>query len=222
MPPPRKPLSRSHIHRASDIYSPGVGDTDSIEEVGLGSIPDPIGAPDGQVPTTASGAYELAASAGPEPIEVKDDTPESVWVRVMAALASWAVDLESDDGSQASVKIRGALGGTVAELVGSDGFAAFEIRDDSDAPTRMVELTAEPGQDLAEFFSGSVRLRVSDGGYLIIKLNAAPADAVLEAGEAALWFDQTNGASKLMVKGQVGERHGCQRRGRPSLMDRWE
>jgi len=34
----------------------------------------------------------------------------------------------------------------------------------------------------------------------VIITHAAPADAVLNPGNAALWFDQTNGASKLMVK----------------------
>jgi hypothetical protein len=32
--------------------------------------------------------------------------------------------------------------------------------------------------------------------------HAAPADASLSAGDLALWFDQTNGAAKLMVKGK--------------------
>jgi hypothetical protein len=34
----------------------------------------------------------------------------------------------------------------------------------------------------------------------VVSLHAAPADAALENGDAAVWFDQTNGASKLMVK----------------------
>lgn len=35
---------------------------------------------------------------------------------------------------------------------------------------------------------------------VVISLHAAPADGVLQNGECALWFDQTNGAAKLMVK----------------------
>jgi hypothetical protein len=48
-------------------------------------------------------------------------------------------------------------------------------------------------------------LVVSVGGYLLIKTHAAPADAALAAGECALWFDQTNGAAKLMVKAKQAD-----------------
>lgn len=37
------------------------------------------------------------------------------------------------------------------------------------------------------------------------ELNAAPADASLSAGEVALWFDQTNGAAKLKIKGKSAD-----------------
>jgi hypothetical protein len=42
--------------------------------------------------------------------------------------------------------------------------------------------------------------RLSPSGALITAVNAAPADSELNAGEMAIWFDSTNGASKLMVK----------------------
>jgi hypothetical protein len=35
--------------------------------------------------------------------------------------------------------------------------------------------------------------------------HVAPADAALAAGELALWFDQTNGAAKLMVKAKQAD-----------------
>jgi hypothetical protein len=38
---------------------------------------------------------------------------------------------------------------------------------------------------------------------LVFKINAAPADGELAAGECALWFDQTDGAGKLMVKAKT-------------------
>jgi len=34
-------------------------------------------------------------------------------------------------------------------------------------------------------------------GAIIIGLNSAPADGALAAGQAAIWFDSTNGAAKL-------------------------
>lgn len=45
-------------------------------------------------------------------------------------------------------------------------------------------------------------LEVSGGGYLGIFTHTAPADADIAAGEVMLWFDQTNGASKLKLKGK--------------------
>lgn len=36
----------------------------------------------------------------------------------------------------------------------------------------------------------------------VLMMHSAPADGDLAAGDCALWFDQTNGASKLMVKGK--------------------
>jgi hypothetical protein len=43
-------------------------------------------------------------------------------------------------------------------------------------------------------------LRANAG--LVIYAPSAPADGDINAGECALWFDDTNGASKLMIKGK--------------------
>jgi hypothetical protein len=51
--------------------------------------------------------------------------------------------------------------------------------------------------------NGTTKLaRIDKSGYQIISRTSAPADAALSAGEVALWFDSTNGLSKLMVKGK--------------------
>lgn len=42
-------------------------------------------------------------------------------------------------------------------------------------------------------------------GFPFNRKNAAPADADLAAGEMKLWFDQTNGAAKLMVKAKQAD-----------------
>jgi len=39
----------------------------------------------------------------------------------------------------------------------------------------------------------------------VIAVNAAPADVALAAGQCALWFDQTNGAAKLMMKAKQAD-----------------
>jgi hypothetical protein len=55
-----------------------------------------------------------------------------------------------------------------------------------------------------EFYADGVAcsggpLRVIEGP-ITVRLNSAPADTLLVAGEVALWFDATNGASKLKIK----------------------
>jgi len=51
--------------------------------------------------------------------------------------------------------------------------------------------------------NGTTRLFYTDATMgILTSVHAAPADGSLNAGECALWFDQTNGASKLMVKGK--------------------
>lgn len=49
---------------------------------------------------------------------------------------------------------------------------------------------------------GTVYGSISENGYFTTRKNAAPADAELAAGEMAMWFDSTNGASKAMFKGK--------------------
>jgi uncharacterized protein YdeI (BOF family) len=46
---------------------------------------------------------------------------------------------------------------------------------------------------------------VSENGYYTTRKNAAPADAELANGEAAYWFDSTNGAAKFMVKAKQAD-----------------
>jgi len=47
--------------------------------------------------------------------------------------------------------------------------------------------------------SGGSQVRVQNPGHMVFDAHAAPAAGNISAGECALWFDQTNGASKLMV-----------------------
>lgn len=51
---------------------------------------------------------------------------------------------------------------------------------------------------------GSATTIKSNAAYSTVK-NAAPADADLSANEMAIWFDPTNGASKLMIKAKQAD-----------------
>jgi hypothetical protein len=58
------------------------------------------------------------------------------------------------------------------------------------------------GEDVTATRFGGVK----GGGELAMQgVTSAPADAALVAGEVALWFDSTNGAAKLMVKGKQND-----------------
>ena len=59
---------------------------------------------------------------------------------------------------------------------------------------------AHTGDSLRVVGSNGDILTIDPNGYLLIANHAAPADGALAAGECALWFDQTNGAAKLMIK----------------------
>lgn len=48
---------------------------------------------------------------------------------------------------------------------------------------------------------GSIDLQ----GRYITRSHAAPADADLAAGDMAVWFDQTNGAAKFMIKAKQAD-----------------
>lgn len=51
--------------------------------------------------------------------------------------------------------------------------------------------------------SGKVEIPVfSANGYILLTKTAAPADGELAASQVTLWFDATNGAAKLKIKGK--------------------
>ena len=45
--------------------------------------------------------------------------------------------------------------------------------------------------------------RVNKDGYYMTRQNTAPADDDIDSSEVALWFDDTNGAGKIMFKGKT-------------------
>lgn len=66
------------------------------------------------------------------------------------------------------------------------------------SPTEFTDfITAVPDA------GGSGAFRVLESGAILTAAHSAPSDDVLSSGDCALWFDQTNGAAKLMVKGKT-------------------
>jgi hypothetical protein len=71
----------------------------------------------------------------------------------------------------------------------------------------VVKAKASQTADLQRWTSSAdaVLSRINKAGYLVTALHAAPADGDLAAGECAIWFDQTDGAGKLMIKAKTAD-----------------
>lgn len=90
----------------------------------------------------------------------------------------------------AAVNLRGGL--IVNTLVNSSTVGA------------IVQGAASQSANLQEWrdSSSAVLSTVSANGYFTTRKVAAPADGELSASEVAFWFDDTNGAAKLKIKGK--------------------
>jgi len=66
----------------------------------------------------------------------------------------------------------------------------------------IVKAAASQSANLQEWqkSDGTVYATITENGYTTTRNNSAPADAELAAGEAAYWFDSTNGAARFMIK----------------------
>jgi hypothetical protein len=70
---------------------------------------------------------------------------------------------------------------------------------------QVVKGIASQAANLMEWRSSAdaVLSTVSENGYYTTRKVSAPADAELSASEVAFWFDDTNGAGKLKIKGKT-------------------
>lgn len=74
--------------------------------------------------------------------------------------------------------------------------------DAADHVGKVVKGAGSQTADLQRWTSSAdaILTRINKGGYIVIAQHAAPADGDLAAGDCAIWFDQTDGAAKLMIK----------------------
>ena len=88
-----------------------------------------------------------------------------------------------------------------------DTGAAITAKASADAKKGIVSraFSATQAANLfeAQDSTGAVKSGMNKAGYIFTVLNAAPADADLSANQAMIWFDSTNGAAKLMIKGKT-------------------
>lgn len=100
--------------------------------------------------------------------------------------------------------------GEVVEVVNGDAATVFTLSTSGDAAHRMrradatfdVIAHATQNRDVVRIINdGGTRIAgITLAGGLMTACHAAPADAELANGDAAIWLDQTPAATKLMVK----------------------
>lgn len=108
---------------------------------------------------------------------------------------------------QTSVIIGATAGKNATNAVGSILIGYGAGRDLSSSSTLVIEgdptfgAAGTTGLIYGEF--GNRLLRVN--GVFAIRRTTIPADARLSAGDVSIWFDQTNGAAKLKIKGKSAD-----------------
>lgn len=100
-------------------------------------------------------------------------------------------------------------GGSAAAGIGQSLFqGAVQINPQNAADISLVlKQAAAATVDVLQVkdSTAAILARFDKSGYFMMRKTAAPADADLVAGEAALWLDATNGAAKLMVKAKQAD-----------------
>jgi hypothetical protein len=98
-------------------------------------------------------------------------------------------------GKYAYVGDSAAANGTGGGLYWNDLAAA-------DGAQRLAAVTGSTGQFIGVVQDAAGQMRPV---VLVLTNHSAPADGTIAAGDCALWFDQTNGAAKLMVKAKQAD-----------------
>lgn len=103
---------------------------------------------------------------------------------------SYGVYIDAQSGSTHTYAIYSAGGASVL-LAGAAGVTPLTL-----------QAAATPTADILKWNNSTPATigRIDKNGTFITKVNAAPADVDINTNEAAIWFDSTAGAAKLMVK----------------------
>jgi hypothetical protein len=130
------------------------------------------------------------------------------------------VDRHTDDTNPALTVTAGATGTQGVAVAVDPSVPALKVRGlNADG---IVAVSNDFNANTASVSSSSIELKAAGGAIsryepdftknislrpdgLWISVNAGPADGDLAAGFAAIWFDKTNGAAKLMVKAKQAD-----------------
>lgn len=149
---------------------------------------------------TRGGADFRAAEAASIPLSVTGKASQTA--RLVRANKS--------DGTEiAWISANGGLGATAGTYLSNANQVGEVVQENtsySSHPSIRLKQSGSSGDNLQAYGAGSaIASRINRDGYIMTRLNAAPADSALVAGECALWFDSTNGAAKVMFKGKQAD-----------------
>jgi hypothetical protein len=108
--------------------------------------------------------------------------------------------LEIDSGG--FTEITSDNGATLVLKATADSTALLGLTNEPTVSSVLMD--AEPGGAVVQVTGAGGTVAAALDGFqgVLIAVPTAPADANISVGAAYLWFDRTNGASKLMVKGK--------------------
>lgn len=102
-----------------------------------------------------------------------------------------------NNASFSNSRVRLTTSGTLVDRTVADNNPVLRVQNAS--PTSTGDVFQAIG------IAGSVGSRFNRHAYFITSKTAAPAATDLSANEAAIWFDSTNGAAKLMIKAKQAD-----------------
>jgi hypothetical protein len=117
-----------------------------------------------------------------------------IYARIADSNASYQVFIDGDPNDTLIFSLRPSAGTTARVASAGAGSVALEVDTAGVDSTDLIQAYGNVNFDLV--------FRLMQSGAVVIAQHSAPDDGALSAGDMALWFDQTDGAAKLKIKGK--------------------
>lgn len=165
--------------------------------------------------TTKRYEFALGKYTGVVPHEIQSNAvgTQSLLVKAAVGQTSEIFTVLKDGNASGALSITAAglmaaRFGSSLSNAGNTAVNAMNVTNNgTTAHTLYVKRAASQTGDQISFrdASDALQSRVNKDGVFMTKVTAAPADADVNTGELAFWFDSTNGAAKLMVKAKQAD-----------------
>ena len=218
----RSPASGTTVSRVFDALSPSGGHVMSIKDDGSlswGGSASTYAGQDVSLGRTAASVLRVTAPANPQfYVDAPSGQAAYMGLRVNGVTGFHFYTAGAGSNTQTvfmasaipAMRINNAAGVyTKTDIGGTDRNASTlsVIGGFASVPVFTVKQPGSPTGDALQVMDSAeaLHLRVNKTGHLMVRKNAAPADADLVANEAAWWFDSANGAAKAMFKGKTAD-----------------